>query len=102
MCQMVTSENREKFHARFVQNTPSSKTSNFRLLFMTSGKSAYYPCLICFLYDNHCILFSVSFIVGVVAVFLFLFFVFFCAFLRSVCLALLARLSLAFALLKKL
>ena len=76
MCQMVTSENREKFHARFVQNTPSSKTSNFRLLFMTSGKSAYYRCLICFLYDNYCILFSVSFIVAVVAVFFF-----FCAFL---------------------
>ena len=44
MCNpMVTSEIREKFYGSFVQNAPLSETSNFRLLFMTSGKSVYYP-----------------------------------------------------------
>ena len=60
MCNpMVTSEIREKFYGSFVQNAPLSETSNFRLLFMTSGKSVYYPFFIFFLYDNYCILFSV-------------------------------------------
>ena len=90
---MVTSKIREKFYGRFVQNAPLSETSNFRLLFMTSGKSVHYPFLYFFLYDNYCILFSVFLLLVL--------FIFSASSPLSLCLALLAGFSLAFALLKK-
>ena len=90
---MMISEIREKFYGRFVQNAPLSRGDiELPVTIHDVREVTVLSIFIFFLYDNYCILFSVFLLLVL--------FIFFCAFPLSLCLALLARFSLAFAHLK--
>ena len=61
MCNlMMTSEIREKFYGRFVQNAPSSRGDiELPVAIHDVREVSVLPFFIFFLYDNYCILFSV-------------------------------------------
>ena len=91
---MMTTEIREKFYGRFVQNAPLTRGDIELPVTMHDVREvSALSIFIFFLYDNYCILFSVFLLLVL--------FIFFCTFPLSLCLALLAGFSLAFALLKK-
>lgn len=91
---MMTTEIREKFYGRFVQNAPLTRGDIELPVAMHDVREvSALSIFIFFLYDNYCILFSVFLLLVM--------FIFFCAFPLSLCLALLARFSLPFAPLKK-
>lgn len=89
---MMTTEIREKFYGRFVQNAPLTRGDIELPVAMHDVREvSVLSIFIFFLYGNYCILFSLLLVL----------FIFFCAFPLSLCLALLARFSLPFAPLKK-
>ena len=91
---MMTTEIREKFYGRFVQNAPLTRGDIELPVAMHDVREvSALSIFIFFLYDNYCILFSVFLLLVL--------FIFFCTFPISLCLALLARFSLPLAPLKK-
>ena len=91
---MMTTEIREKFYGRFVQNAPLTRGDiELPVAIHDVREVSVLSIFIFFLYDNYCILLSVFLLLVL--------FIFFCAFPLSLYLALLALFSLSFALLKK-